>query len=105
VHSRWSGPLAPLADAHHGVGARRGAVEQAHRRPRRLDRGPDGGGGLGQPVGGQLVVVDARDLDVEVDLVQERAGEALAVARDLGLPAGSGPAAVPVVPAEATLAP
>ena len=47
-----------------------------------LDAGADGAAGFAEAVGEELVVVDAGDVDVDVDAVEEGAGDALLVASD-----------------------
>src|SRR5262245_56694100 len=41
-----------------------------------------GGGGLAQPLAAELLVVDARHVDVDVDAVEQRSRDALLLARD-----------------------
>ena len=47
-----------------------------------LDAGANGAAGFAEAVSEELVVVDARDVNVDVDAVEERAGDALLVACD-----------------------
>ena len=47
-----------------------------------FDAGANGAAGLTEAVGEELVVVDARDVNVDVDAVEEGAGDALLIASD-----------------------
>src|SRR5207249_3741663 len=49
----------------------------------------------------QLFLVEARDFDVDVDAVEQRAGDALEIALDLGWRAGAGVDGITVVAARA----
>jgi hypothetical protein len=63
----------------------------------------DRGGGLAGAAFGELLVRDARDIEVDVDAVQERAADALLVAGDGAGGAGAGTAWIAVVATGATV--
>jgi len=77
--------LADLLRAHGGIGGELGGFKTRYLDlPRGGDSFADHGGGLaGDGVGGELAEIDERHLNVDVDPIQQRAGDALAVVLDL----------------------
>jgi hypothetical protein len=91
---------AHLGRPHIGVGQQPGATEAlglAH--ARRRDPLAHGAGGLALPFRSQFFVIHAWHLDVDVDPVEQRAGDALLVARDNRGRVGAGLLAVAVIAA------
>ncbi len=96
--------LAYLAGAHVGVrDARRARKAGALAGAGRFDAPTHGGRGFRRADGGQLLVGDARHVEMDVNAVEQGAADPLRVAADLLVRAGAGALAVARVAARASV--